>query len=296
MVDLLLREGEYEKVYVIDPKPRVCVDPRVESIQDKVQTVYAQGFEPKVDVIFHLAGFVGPTGVLEHAGEIVKSTVIMADIVSQWAFQNDGVPIVDVSTSEVYGSPDSANKEADPLVFSPFYSARREYAIGKLAAEALLIGRGQGMIIRPFNVAGPRQQPDGGFVLPRFIIQALKGEDLTVYSPGTQQRTFTHVKDVVGGMWLAAMEGERGQVYNIGNDKNVISMDELAERVLHFIPSSKSKIVHVNPVELHGYAFKEAPQKVANSTKARMELGWEPIYSMDDIIEDAVWYWRSEGQ
>jgi UDP-glucose 4-epimerase len=281
MVDLLLREG-YEKVYVIDPKPRVVVDPRVRFLQETVQIADARGFWPKVDVIFHLAGYVGPTGVLDVAGKIVKSTVEMADIVSHWARQVDAV-LIDVSTSEVYGSPDSANKETDPLVFSAASSARREYAIGKLAAEAMLIERRQGIIIRPFNVAGPRQLPDGGFVLPRFIQQALAGSDITVYSPGTQQRTFTHVKDLVGGMYLAYLEGIPGQVYNIGND-------------LSYLHTSKSKIVHVNPVELHGYFFKEAPQKIANSSKARTELGWEPVFSMDDIIQDTIWYWKAEGQ
>lgn len=250
-----------------------------------------------VDAIFHLAGHVGPTGVLDAAGRIVEDTVEMIRIVKKWSELNGWCPIVFTSTSEVYGSPDQANKESDPLVFYPQYAARREYAVGKFAGENALIPKpASGIIIRPFNVAGPRQRPDGGFVLPRFVRQALAGDALTVYRPGTQKRTFTHVLDLVDGIWLASQRPEsRGQVFNLGNDKNVVTMDELAELVVQTV-GNIALIDHVNPVDLHGFGFKEAPEKTANSVKARVELDWRPSRDMKEIVEDTVWYWRAEGQ
>jgi len=130
-----------------------------------------------VGAVFHLAGKVGPSGVLRFRGLIAKDSIDGALGAAWWARQA-GVPMVDISTSEVYGSPDEANSEDTWRVFRPGHSARMEYAVAKLAAEQALLNTDDldVRIIRPFNVTGARQQPDGGFVLPRFAIQALRGE------------------------------------------------------------------------------------------------------------------------
>jgi UDP-glucose 4-epimerase len=294
LVDLLLEKPDTEHVHVIDPRQHVWTSPKVTmhtyTVQEMAKTIWSS-----IDGIFHLAGHVGPTGVLQAAGQIAIDTLAMADIVKHWSSLNNDCPIVFTSTSEVYGSPDSANKESDNLVFYPQYAARREYAAGKFAAEnALLPKPASSIIIRPFNVAGPRQRPDGGFVLPRFVRQALQGTGLTVYKPGNQKRTFTHVRDLVDGIWLAFSRPEsRGQVFNLGNEENVVTMDELAELVIKTV--GNGHIERVNPVDLHGFGFKEAPEKTADSRKARMELKWEPSRSLEDIVSDTVWYWRNVG-
>jgi UDP-glucose 4-epimerase len=296
LVDRLLKSEEYDKVMVIDPRGHVYNDPRVEHRSYKVQDYLSVSFPFDISVVFHLAGHVGPVGVLDSAGQIVKDTVDMADLVSTLASVNS-CPLVFTSTSEVYGSPDAANKESDALVFPAASSARREYAIGKLAAEALFIERKQGVMIRPFNVAGPRQRAEGGFVLPRFIQQALRNENLTVYEPGTQRRTFTHVADIVDGLILAANIGKPGSVYNLGNDSNVIDMISLAQRVLDITGSKLSPGIEiVDPKELHGPTFREAAEKTADSQKARTELGWRPSRDTNRIIEDTVWYWQQSNR
>jgi len=293
LVDRLLQEPDTKRVYVVDPRTHVWLDPRVTSYPETVQQ-FENAIGPHcIDGIFHLAGHVGPTGVLEAAGQIAIDTLEMARIVKKWSALNDDCPIVFTSTSEVYGSPDKANNERDNLVFYAQYAARREYAAGKFASEnALLPGPAKGIIIRPFNVAGPRQRPDGGFVLPRFVLQALQGERLTIYKPGTQKRTFTHVHDLVEGIWLAFQRPEaRGQVFNLGNEANVTDMVTLAMNVISEVGGGSVELV--NPMDLHGFGFKEAPEKTADSQKARAELGWQPRYSMDDIIADTVHYWRN---
>lgn len=236
-----------------------------------------------VDAIFHLASPVGPVGVLHQAGRIATEVIECSDIVARWS-EGYGCPLVDVSTSEVYGSGGS-DAEGDVCTFRPGASARKEYALAKLAAEVMLQNRPLDLrIIRPFNVAGPRQLSEGGFVIPRFIEQARAGAPLTVYQPGTQRRSFTHVLDIVDG--LVRSLSWPPDVYNLGNERNERSIFELAERVLQIMGLAGSVEI-VDPVTLHGPAFREAPDKLPNADKARA-LGWHPSRDLSTIIADAV--------
>lgn len=254
----------------------------------------ARNFRPEddTDVIFHLAGKVGPVGVIQHAGHIAIDTIETAD---RMGFEADRlhIPLIDISTSEVYGSPDSLNSEDDPKVFRST-SPRAEYALAKLAAEVMLQNR-QNLdvrIIRPFNVAGPRQRPEGGFVLPRFVQSALRDAVVPVYAPGTARRAFTHVRDIVDGIMLAYTNGKRGEVYNLGNPDNATTIMELAEEVVGLV--GKGHIELVDPVELHGPRFKEAPDKLPNADKAIRELGWHPRFDTIDIIQDVINWERKQ--
>lgn len=239
------------------------------------------------EVIYHLASPVGPVGVLDWAGRLLPEVVECAEIVRGWAVMY-GCPLVFVSTSEVYGS-GVESYETDDCHFAPENTARQEYAIAKLAAEVMLRNT-PGLdvrIARPFNVAGPGQQPVGGFVLPRFIDQALAGEPLTVYAPGTQLRAFTHVDDVVDGLLLIAEKGKPGEVYNLGNRANLCSIAQLADEVIE-ATGSRSEVAIVDPVTLHGPAFREAREKFPNGAKAARDLGWTPYRDRAQIIADAI--------
>jgi UDP-glucose 4-epimerase len=240
------------------------------------------------DVIYHLAGPVGPVGVLHEAGRIVPEIVGAADLLRQWALYWD-VPLVYVSTSEVYGLQAQPMTEQAPRIIAAGHSARMEYAVAKMAAETMLLNT-DGLdvrIIRPFNVAGPRQREEGGFVLPRFIRQAKAGEPLTVYQPGSQRRAFTHVVEVADAIRRAGTLGKPGQVYNIGNPANACSIARLAEEVVDALGSS-STVKVVDPVTLWGPAFAEAPDKLPTIDKAVKELGWEPRLTRRQVILDAA--------
>ena len=244
------------------------------------------------DVIYHLAGPVGPVGVLHEAGRIVPEIVGAADLLRQWALYWD-VPLVYVSTSEIYGQQQQPMTEWAPRIIQPGHSARLEYAVAKMAAETMLLNT-DGLdvrIIRPFNVAGPRQREEGGFVLPRFIRQAKAGEPLTVYTPGSQRRAFTHVLDIVDGIIRAATLGMPGEWYNLGNPDNECSIWDLAEEV-RAVLGSASDIAIVDPTTLWGPAFREAPDKVPAIDKAREQLAWEPRRTRREVIEDAAG-WQS---
>lgn len=258
---------------------------------------YCQG-NPRdsFDGVFHLASVVGPVGVLPHAGKIAHMMINDMTALSGLASRM-GAKIVDVSTSEVYGGGrDGWCSEDDTKLIQANVTVRLEYAVGKLAAETALVNRTkvsplQASIVRPFNVAGPRQSAKGGFVLPRFIQQALAGEPLTVYHDGTMVRAFTHVSDIVDGILLTMERGENGRAYNIGNPRNKTTILELAKRVLR-VTGSRSGISFVDPAAIFGPLFAEANDKYPDASLALRSLGWDPKHEIDAVIQDVVDYIR----
>ncbi len=242
----------------------------------------------RAEVVFHLASPVGPVGVLNRAGHITPEVVEGSRAAARWAMR-DQVPMIDVSTSEVYGGGDQGLcAESMPRIVEPGAWARLEYQTAKLAAEVMLLNTADldVRIIRPFNVAGPRQSAAGGFVLPRLVQQALTGQPLTVYTPGTQRRALTHVLDIVDGIWLAWRKGEANRDYNLGNPGNTCSMMALAHEVADYVGGADVTVV--DPVGLHGEQFKEAAEKFPDATRAMTELGWHPSRSRQQIIADTV--------
>lgn len=245
----------------------------------------------KVEAIFHLASPVGPVGVLEEAGDIARQIVNGVITVARIATQRKA-RLVYVSTSEIYGA-DGLCSETMPAIFQPPSSARKEYAIGKLAAETILRGWEDldVVIVRPFNVAGPRQNASKGFVIPRFVQQALDGEPLTVFGDGSDQRSFTHVQDIVEGLWKAFTSGENGEIYNLGNPVNRVTIAELATWVAeHPVSNNGGQVQFVDPAALFpGYA--RSPDKWPDNTKTFNGIGWLPHRSIDEIIDDAF-HWE----
>lgn len=241
---------------------------------------------PKADAVFHLASPVGPVGVLGWAGALVPEVVETTQIVADWARANRA-PLIYASTSEVYGS-GHADREEDPCTFGAATSARKEYAVAKLAAETMLRNSYDldARIVRPFNVAGPGQKADGGFVLPRFIAAALRDATLTVYQPGSQVRAFAHVEDVARGFLAAYHRGLPGRIYNLGNPDNACTMAALADEVIAHVGRGRTLVV--DPTVLHGPEFREAPDKIPVIDRAIRELGWWPKHDRARVIADTV--------
>jgi UDP-glucose 4-epimerase len=240
------------------------------------------------EVVFHLASPVGPVGVLSRAGKITPEVVDGSRNAARWA-SRAAVPLIDVSTSEVYGGGDQGLcGEQMPRIVEAGAWARLEYQTAKLAAEVMLLNQPEVdvRIIRPFNVAGPRQSPQGGFVLPRFVQQALTGNPVTVYAPGTQRRALTHVLDIVEGIWLAYRKGTPNRDYNLGNPGNTCSVMQLAQEVVDYC--GQGEVVVLDPVSLHGQEFREAAEKFPDAHRAITELGWTPTRSRADIVRDTV--------
>jgi len=264
---------------------------RISHHECDVAEYFRRGNLPAFAEVYHLASPVGPAGVLEHAGNMVRAIVRDTYLLIDYCVEK-GARLMDVSTSEIYGGGQQGYcPESTPRIVPPKTTIRLEYAMGKLAAETAIINtcrvrKLSAVIVRPFNVAGPRQSPKGGFVLPRFIQQADANAPLTVFGDGSAIRAFTHVKDMVEGIALAMKGGRPGEAYNIGNPANKTTILDLAKRVVAAL-RSKSQITFVDPKTIYGPLYEEANDKYPDNQKAREEFGWNPSRSIDDAIKDA---------
>jgi UDP-glucose 4-epimerase len=129
-------------------------------------------------------------------------------------------------------------------------------------------------------------------VLPRFVRQALAGNDLTVFGSGTQTRCFTHVADTIAAMTLLCRtEGAQGRTFNIGSSTPV-AIVELARRVIERTGSS-SGIVLVPYEEAYGEGFEELGRRRPDTSALRSLTGWQPTHTLDDAIDDVIAYERA---
>ena len=308
LVELLLKDPDV-RIHIVDnlSTSPIDLDAYLQQIRYRerltydictVKQFFAREDLPVFDEVYHLASVVGPVGVLKHAGHILQA--IVADMYAVLGYATKvNARLCDVSTSEVYGGGrDGYCSEKDSMIIPPKISVRLEYAVAKLATEVALtntvrVSEFHATVVRPFNVAGPRQATEGGFVLPRFIKQALAGEPITVYGDGKMVRAFTHVQDIADGIFRTMRYGCKGQAYNIGNPANKITILELAERVLRAI-GGRSHITFIDPKTLWGPLFEEANDKYPDADRAIRELKWHPRYDLDDIIQQSIDYIRQE--
>jgi nucleoside-diphosphate-sugar epimerase len=285
---------------VIEPDDQICKDCNV-IISDILDCSW-QSLE-NYDLILHLASPVGPAGILKHSGKMAN--YILSDI--YWAAEGAQInkcPLVFVSTSEIYGHRDEAIllKEDDDKILRGSFAVRNEYSMAKLLSEIVLsnlskVSDLKYQIIRPFNISGARQLINGGFVLPTFVTQALGSNPITVFNSGEQVRAFTHVKDIIDGIYLVSEAGKdlHNECWNIGNSSNTGSINELAE-IVKAKTESKSEIIHVDPKTIHGPLYEEAWDKIPDATKAKTLLGWEPAFSKEQIIDDVIKFYEGKNE
>lgn len=248
----------------------------------------------KYDWILHLASPVGPAGVLHYAGRmgvmILEDNIKMAD----WALEDDA-KLLSISTSEVYGQHppgDYGQTEDTPKVVPAKVTVRLEYGVSKLLSEISLLNLAKVKplkinLIRPFNIIGPYQKGEVGFVAPRFVSAALKDEPITVFGDGSQKRTFTHVSDIVEPIILLMESDFNQKIYNVGNPANLCSVKELAEKIIS-ISKSKSKIELVDPKIIYGPLYEEAWNKIPDIARIAADLRWQPKRSLDDILAEYI--------
>src|SRR5450830_812931 len=199
--------------------------------------------------------------------------------------------ILQASTSEVYGNPSvSPQTEAYWGNVNPI-GPRSCYDEGKRCAETLFFDyyRQHNLdikVARLFNTYGPRMHPNDGRVVSNFIVQALKGEDITIYGDGSQTRSFCYVDDLIEGL-VRMMNTEAGFTgpINMGNP-NEFSMLELAEKVLHVV-GGKSKLAY------HPLPTDDPKQRQPDIALAKEKLGWTPTVQLDDGLKETVNYFRS---
>ncbi len=198
--------------------------------------------------------------------------------------------ILQASTSEVYGDPEvHPQPESYWGKVNPI-GIRSCYDEGKRCAETLFFDYNRQhqvdiKVMRIFNTYGPRMNPNDGRVVSNFIVQAIRGEDITIYGDGKQTRSFCYVDDLVEGM-LRLMDTESGFTgpVNIGNPGE-FTMLELAEKVIQFV-DTKSKIVH-RPLPQD-----DPRQRKPDIGLAQSKLGWQPQVQLDDGLKETISYFR----
>jgi UDP-glucose 4-epimerase len=141
--------------------------------------------------------------------------------------------------------------------------------------------------MRLFNTIGPRQTGQYGMVVPRFVKQALLGEPITVYGDGTQCRSFTWVKDVVGAMAkLIDNPGACGQVFNVGHTKE-ISVYDLA-LLIKDLTKSTSEIVYKPYEEVYEAGFEDMPRRLPDISKIQHLIGYQPTRDLGEMLESII--------
>lgn len=199
--------------------------------------------------------------------------------------------IFQASTSEVYGDPEIHPQPESYWGRVNTIGPRSCYDEGKRCAETLFFDYHRQhdldiKVVRIFNTYGPRMHPNDGRVVSNFIVQALRGENITIYGSGQQTRSFCYVDDLVEGIvrMMGTEKGFTGPV-NLGNPGE-FTMLELAEKVLKLV-GSKSKITFLPLPE------DDPKQRQPDITLASSKLDWTPKVNLDDGLKETVEYFRS---
>jgi len=244
----------------------------------------------EVDRIYHLACPASPIHYQYNAIKTIKASV-MGTINMLGIAKRVRGRILFASTSEVYGDPAVHPQSEDYWGNVNPIGIRSCYDEGKRAAETLMMdyhrqNRVDIKIVRIFNTFGPRMLPNDGRVVSNFIVQALRGEDITVYGEGSQTRSFCYVDDLIDGM-VRMMGSERftGPV-NLGNPDEYTILD-LAKKII-VMTGSASKIIH-RPLPSD-----DPTQRKPDISLAAAKLGWQPRVSVDEGLKRTIEYFQKE--
>jgi dTDP-glucose 4,6-dehydratase len=238
-----------------------------------------------IDGVLHLASPASPIDYIEHPIPTLKVGALGTHNALGVA-KAKGARFFLASTSEVYGDPlihpqpESYWGNVNPV------GPRGVYDEAKRFAEAMTMAyhRFHGVdtrIVRIFNTYGPRMRPNDGRVVSNFIVQALRGEPITIYGDGSQTRSFCYVEDEVEGIYRLFMRGDNDPT-NIGNPVE-FTVRQLAEMVVELTGTTAPIVHHDLPVD-------DPKVRQPDITKARTQLGWEPKVPLREGLERTIAY------
>jgi dTDP-glucose 4,6-dehydratase len=253
---------------------------------DVTEYLYVEG---KLDYILHFASLASPKDYLDYPIQTLKVGSLGTHKALGLAKEKKARFLL-ASTSEVYGDPkehpqsESYPGNVDPIVPRGVYDEAKRFA----EAITMAYHRTHGVetrIVRIFNTYGPRMRLDDGRALPNFMVQALKGEDITVYGDGTQTRSFCYVDDLINGIGRL-LDSDEAEPVNLGNPEEISILD-FAKEILR-LTGSKSQIIF-RPLPLNDPKVRQPDIK-----KAKKVLRWEPKVSLRDGLGRTLEYFKKK--
>jgi dTDP-glucose 4,6-dehydratase len=253
---------------------------------DVTEYLYVEG---KLDHVLHFASLASPKDYLDYPIQTLKVGSLGTHKALGLA-REKGASFLLASTSEVYGDPmvhpqpESYPGNVDPVVPRGVYDEAKRFA----EAITMAYHRNHGLrtrIARIFNTYGPRMRLDDGRALPNFMVQALRGEDITVYGNGTQTRSFCYVDDLTQGI-KRLLDSDVADPVNLGNPEEITVLD-FAKEIIR-LTGSKSRIT-----------FCPLPQndpkvRQPDITRAKSLLGWEPKVTREEGLKRTLQYFRQK--
>ena len=246
-------------------------------------------FYTEVDQIYNLACPASPVHYQKDPSQTTK-TCVHGAINMLGLAKRTKARIFQASTSEVYGDPEVHPQKENYWGRVNPIGIRSCYDEGKRCAETLFFDYHRQYdleikVARIFNTYGPKMNPFDGRVVSNFIVQALKGEDVTIYGDGDQTRSFCYVDDLINGItkFMNSTSDINGPI-NLGNNSE-FTMIELAEKVLKLTKSKSNLIFKPLPLD-------DPRQRQPDLTEAKERLDWEPLVSLDDGLKETINYFK----
>lgn len=292
--------GSHLSEYLINRDFKVyCMDNLITGSTNNIKHLYGNNFkfiehdvtkyidiEEKIDLVLHFASPASPVDYLTYPIQTLKVGSLGTHNALGLAKSKKSKFIL-ASTSEVYGDPlvhpqpETYWGNVNPIGIRGCYDESKRFA------EAITIAYNRvhkidTKIIRIFNTYGERMRKNDGRVVPNFIMQAIKGEDLTIYGDGTQTRSFCYVSDLIEGIYKV-MESDINEPINLGNPEELRIID-FANKILE-LTKSKSKIVHKDlPLD-------DPKIRKPDITKAKEKLKWIPKVILEDGLKKTIeWF------
>lgn len=244
-----------------------------------------------IDIVLHFACPASPVDYIKYPIQTLKVNSL-GTLNTLGLAKLKKARYVFASTSEVYGNPQVHPQPEEYWGYVNPIGIRSVYDEAKRFSESMTMAYHREhfvdvRILRIFNTYGPRMRLNDGRVIPNFVYQALKGEDITVYGDGNQTRSFCYIDDLVNGIFLASLkDGIAGEVINLGNPQEITVLD-LAYKVIN-MTKSNSRIVFYKKQE------DDPVRRRPDISKAKRLLNWQPNFSLDKGLQNTIDYFKEK--
>ena len=288
-----LSTGSIENIQHLEDHPQCTV-----VIDDILNTDFLRGLVDECDIIYHLAAAVGVNFIIENPLSSLISNIRGTEIILELANEKKKKVIL-ASTSEIYGKKNGhvPFAENSDRMLGPTTVIRWNYSTSKAVDELFALAywrekRLPCVIVRPFNVIGPRQSGHYGMVVPRFVKQALLGHPITVYGDGEQRRCWTYIDDALDGLVaLADSDGAVGEIFNLGSHFET-SIRDLAFRVKELTSSdSEIEFVPYDQAWPKG-TYEDLMYRAPDLTKIRDRVGYDPSVDLESALLNIIRHYK----